>query len=173
METVLGSTARTTPASTPFGPHLPEPRDFVVFRLGGRQYGVDVRNVCELRHYDMLTRVADGPVLVEGVVISRGTVMPLIDLRAAFRCGAPLYDDLTMTMTLDIGGRKVCAVVDDVAGLVALPAEQVMRIRHTAPGVDPACVLGVAEYERRPLVVLDIEYLLAGVKRPPARKMVN
>lgn len=147
-------------ASTRAGMPLPGQQEFLVFRLGARQYGIDVRKVRELRHYDMLTRVADGSMLIEGVVISRGTIMPMIDLRTAFGSGTPLYHDLTMTMTLDIAGREVCVVVDDVIGLTVLSAEQVMPAAHLFPGMDPACVLGVAEYDQRSLVLLNIDYLI-------------
>ena len=71
------STASSTSAFTSL-------REFLAFKLGAEEYGIDILRVQEIRSYEEPTRIANAPVHVLGVVNLRGVIVPIIDMRLKF-----------------------------------------------------------------------------------------
>ena len=101
------------------------PLEFLAFTLGEEEYGIDIQKVQELRGYDAVTRIANAPEFIKGVVNLRGIIVPIIDMRIKFALGKPSYDQFTVVIVLNIGGRVVGMVVDSVSDVITLSAEQI------------------------------------------------
>ncbi|WP_405124256.1 chemotaxis protein CheW (plasmid) [Pseudomonas marginalis] len=93
----------------------PAPMEYLAFNLGSEEYGVDIQKVQELRGYDAVTRIANAPDYIKGVVNLRGVIVPIIDMRIKFNLGTPTYDQFTVVIILNIGGRGHCCKVSDEA----------------------------------------------------------
>ena len=63
-------------------------REFLAFKLGAEEYGIDILRVQEIRSYEQPTRIANAPDFIKGVVNLRGVIVPIIDLRMKFRLRA-------------------------------------------------------------------------------------
>ncbi|WP_192871724.1 chemotaxis protein CheW, partial [Variovorax sp. JS1663] len=61
--------------------------EVVTFTLGEEEYGIDIQKVQELRGYDAVTRIANAPEFIKGVVNLRGIIVPIIDMRIKFALG--------------------------------------------------------------------------------------
>lgn len=134
-------------------------RTTLVFGIGREEYAIDIALVQELRGYGGVTRLANAPDCLKGVIHLRGAIVPLIDLRIKFGQAAPGYDASTVVAILNLGGRTLGIVVDRVADVVALTPEQL----HPAPRVGaPDHVLAVASVDQRMLILVDMARLLAG-----------
>ncbi len=96
--------------------------EVVTFTLGAEEYGIDIQKVQELRGYDAVTRIANAPDYIKGVVNLRGIIVPIIDMRIKFALGTPSYDQFTVVIVLNIGGRVVGMVVDSVSDVITLDA---------------------------------------------------
>ncbi|MEK6755790.1 MAG: chemotaxis protein CheW, partial [Bacteroidota bacterium] len=57
---------------------------FVTFRLGAEEYGIDIARVREIIRIQSVTHLPDLPPFIEGVINLRGHVIPIIDLRKRF-----------------------------------------------------------------------------------------
>ena len=55
--------------------------EYLTFRLGGEEYGIDILRVQEIRSYEEPTRIANAPHFIKGVVNLRGVIVPVVDLR--------------------------------------------------------------------------------------------
>ena len=53
--------------------------EFLTFRLGGEEYGIDILRVQEIRSYEEPTRIANAPDFIKGVVNLRGVIVPVVD----------------------------------------------------------------------------------------------
>jgi purine-binding chemotaxis protein CheW len=137
--------------------------EYLTFRLGSEEYGIDILRVQEIRSYEHPTRLAHSPDFIKGVIDLRGRIVPILDLRLKLGCPEANYTDFTVVIILDIGGTVIGAVVDAVADVVSLapelikPAPQFERQGN----VDPAFVTGIASLGDRMLIVMDIEALLS------------
>ena len=96
--------------------------EFLAFTLGGEEYGINILRVQEIRGYEPVTRIANAPDFIKGVVNLRGTIVPIVDMRIKLGLGTPTYDQLTVVIILNIAGRVVGMVVDSVSDVTTLSA---------------------------------------------------
>ncbi|MGH8807014.1 MAG: chemotaxis protein CheW, partial [Noviherbaspirillum sp.] len=89
--------------------------EFLAFTLGKEEYGIQILKVQELRGYEEPTHIANAPDFIKGVVNLRGIIVPIVDMRIKFNLGTPTYDQFTVVIILNIGGRVVGMVVDSVS----------------------------------------------------------
>ena len=59
-------------------------REFLAFKLGAEEYGIDILRVQEIRSYEAPTRMANTPEFIKGVINLRGVIVPILDLRMKF-----------------------------------------------------------------------------------------
>ena len=48
--------------------------EYLTFRLGEEEYGIDILKVQEIRGYEAPTRIAHAPAFIKGVINLRGTI---------------------------------------------------------------------------------------------------
>ncbi|MES2958219.1 MAG: chemotaxis protein CheW [Pseudomonadota bacterium] len=139
--------------------------EFLTFRLGAEEYGIDILRVQEIRSYEQPTRIANAPAFIKGVVNLRGTIVPIVDLRVKLGCERIEYDSFTVVIVLNVRGRVVGAVVDSVSDVLQLAADSVKPAPELSSGnVDTSYITGIgnvsAEGKDRMLILIDIEALM-------------
>lgn len=143
-----GKTAATTPL------------EFLSFTLGKEEYGVDIMRVQELRGYDAVTKIANAPDFIKGVVNLRGVIVPIIDMRIKLGLGTPHYDEFTVVIVLNLSGRVIGMVVDSVSDVTTLSPEDIKPPPEI--GVDEnKYLLGLGTRDDRMLILLDIEKIMS------------
>src|SRR6185369_75224 len=100
-------------------------REFLAFKLGSEEYGIDILKVQEIRGYEAVTRIANAPEFIKGVINLRGIIIPVVDMRIKFNLGTPVYDQFTVVIILNISGRIMGMVVDSVSDVTTLTADQI------------------------------------------------
>src|SRR5262245_49615412 len=99
--------------------------EYLTFKLGGEEYGIDILRVQEIRSYEQPTRIANAPAYLKGVVNLRGVIVPIVDLRVRLGCAQAEYNHFTVVIVLNVKGRVVGAVVDSVSDVLELNGEQI------------------------------------------------
>ncbi|WP_184528567.1 chemotaxis protein CheW [Variovorax sp. Sphag1AA] len=138
-----------------------KPLEFLSFTLGHEEYGIDIQKVQELRGYDAVTRIANAPDFIKGVVNLRGIIVPIIDMRIRFGIGAPSYDQFTVVIVLNIGGRVVGMVVDSVSDVITLSQEQIKPAPEMGSALDTDYLIGLGTLDERMLILVDIDRLMS------------
>ena len=147
------SSQRNAPAVVPM-------REYLSFGLGSENYAIDILKVQELRGYDAVTRIANTPAFIKGVVNLRGVIVPIVDLRIKFNLSEPVYNEFTVVIVLNIGKRVIGAVVDSVSDVVKLAESDI----HPPPefgSFDARYLVGLATVGDSMLILLDIEKMLS------------
>jgi purine-binding chemotaxis protein CheW len=151
---------------------LADPAQFLSFTLGGLEYGIDFAKVQELRVLKALERFAASGEIIGGVAVSRGVIIPLVDMRVAFGSTPDAPDPMTDVIILKLARCVMGMVVDGVTGVVTLRPEQVAPLPAAgADGERPEYLLGLGQTGARRLILVDIEKLMS-VKRPAASRHV-
>jgi purine-binding chemotaxis protein CheW len=142
-----------------------KPREYLTFRLGAEEYGIDILKVQEIRGYDAVTRVAGAPDFLKGVINLRGVIVPIVDLRLKFHLGDIRYDEFTVVVILNVAGRVVGAVVDSVSDVLELTEGQIRNAPDFQCLLDSSFITGLgtagSDDKARMLILLDIEKLMA------------
>ena len=140
--------------------------EFLTFKLGPEEYGIDILKVQEIRGYENPTRIANAPSFIKGVVNLRGVIVPIVDLRIKFGLGEPHYDELTVVIILNVAKRVVGIVVDSVSDVLALSAEQIKPAPTFSAMLDMSYITGLGSVKNgeveRMLILADIEQLMSG-----------
>jgi purine-binding chemotaxis protein CheW len=137
--------------------------EYLTFRLGQEEYGIDILKVQEIRGYEPPTRIAHAPPFLKGVVNLRGTIVPIVDMRLKFNCSQAEYNSFTVVIILHLRSRIVGIVVDSVSDVLQLQTDQIRPAPDIETTVDANCIVGLGAMSERMLILLDIERLMSGV----------
>ncbi len=135
--------------------------EFLTFRLGGEEYGIDILRVQEIRSYEEPTRIANAPAFIKGVVNLRGVIVPVVDLRLKLGCENVEYNAFTVVIVLNVHGRVVGAVVDSVSDVLELAGDLIKPAPEMNASVDTSFITGIASVGERMLILMDIEALMS------------
>ena len=139
-------------------------REFLTFSLGGEEYGMDILKVQEIRGYDAVTRIANAPDFLKGVINLRGVIVPIVDMRIKFRLGEVVYDEFTVVIIMNVLGRVVGMVVDAVSDVVELAPEQIKPAPELGANLDSRYITGLGTQNGQMLILIDIEKLLSSAE---------
>jgi purine-binding chemotaxis protein CheW len=156
---MLQTSERRTDTTTAAG-NAGTPREYLTFRLGNEEYGIDILKVQEIRGYDAVTGIANAPAFIKGVINLRGIIVPIVDLRIKFNVGRAHYDPFTVVIILNIGKRVVGVVVDSVSDVLTLSAGQVKPAPEFAATLNTEHITGLGTVDERMLILVDIERLM-------------
>jgi len=153
--------------------------EYLTFRLGAEEYGIDILRVQEIRSYEQPTRIANAPSFIKGVVNLRGVIVPIIDLRLKLGCDSAEYNTFTVVVVLNVKGRVVGAVVDSVSDVLELSKDQIKPSPELNSSVDASYITGIGTVKssqgqsqgqgqgdnggdgERMLILMDIEGLMS------------
>jgi purine-binding chemotaxis protein CheW len=135
-------------------------REFLAFKLGAEEYGIDILRVQEIRSYEAPTRIANAPAFIKGVINLRGVIVPIVDMRIKFALAAASYDAFTVVIILNIGQRVVGMVVDAVSDVITLAPEQLRPVPEFSSAIATDHLLAIGAVDERMLILVDIEKLM-------------
>ncbi|MHB1052937.1 MAG: chemotaxis protein CheW [Thiobacillus sp.] len=138
-----------------------EGKEYLAFTLGQEEYGIDILRVQEIRGYEPVTRIANAPDFIKGVVNLRGIIVPVVDMRIKLNLGTPTYDPFTVVIILSIAGRVVGMVVDSVSDVMTLTPEQVKPAPEMGTSFDSDYLIGLGTLNERMLILVDIDKLMS------------
>jgi purine-binding chemotaxis protein CheW len=145
--------------------------EFLSFTLSGLEYGLDFAKVQELRVLKSLERFASDGEIIDGVAVSRGVIMPIVDMRAAFAGRPVVPDPMTDVIILKLSSCVMGMVVESVTGVVTLRAEQISPIPGTDGGGRIDYLLGVGVTAGRRLILVDIDRLMSIQREAGSRQV--
>ena len=82
-------------------------------------------------------------------------------MRIKFNLGEPVYDQFTVVIILNIGGRVVGMVVDSVSDVTTLTPEQVKPAPEMGTAFSSDYLIGLGTIDERMLILVDIDKLMS------------
>ena len=133
----------------------------LAFTLGKEEYGINILKVQEIRGYDAVTRIANAPDFIKGVVNLRGVIVPIVDMRIKFNLGMPTYDQFTVVIILNIADRVVGMVVDSVSDVITLTPDQIKPAPEMGTALNTDYLIGLGTIDQRMVILVDIDRLMS------------
>ena len=134
---------------------------FILFTVAGATYAVHSRDVRHMEMIEEVTRVPNALPFVDGVVFSRGHVVPVVNLRARFgfeRVPYTLRTRLVVVQTAS--GRMVGLIADEAREFMAVPAETIQPAQDSLAGPGGRYLDGIASIGDRLILVVNLERVL-------------
>jgi purine-binding chemotaxis protein CheW len=135
-------------------------REFLTFRLGAEEYGIDILKVQEIRGWENPTAIANTPAFIKGVINLRGNIVPIVDLRLKFRLAEAKYDQFTVVIILSVARRVIGIVVDAVSDVLTLMPQEIRAAPEFGGALDTRFITGLGTVGERMLILTDIERLM-------------
>ncbi|MYN03104.1 chemotaxis protein CheW [Pseudoduganella sp. DS3] len=146
-------------------------QEYLAFKLGAEEYGIDILKVQEIRGYEAVTRIANAPEFIKGVINLRGIIIPVVDMRIKFNLGEPVYDQFTVVIILNINGRVVGMVVDAVSDVTSLTPDQIKPAPDMGTAFSSEYMIGLGTIDERMLILVDIQRLMSSPEMGLSEKL--
>jgi purine-binding chemotaxis protein CheW len=133
---------------------------YILFTVGGTTYALPSQQVAHVEMVEQITRVPNAAAFVDGVVFSRGQVVPAVNMRLRFGFERAERDLRTRLLVVQAGGRSVGLLVDACREFLSIPAAAVQPPGDGLSGVGTRYIAGIATLGDRLIVILNLGALL-------------
>ena len=133
---------------------------YLTFSLAANEFAVEILRVQEIRGSSPITALPNAPCYVEGVMNLRGSIIPVLDLRARLAMGGGGRVSAGVIIVATAGSQVKGMSVDAVSDVVSIPAAEIQQPPDldTPPG--PRFVKGLANVADRLVILLDLDQVL-------------
>ena len=132
---------------------------YILFTVADATYALPSGEVEHMEMVEQITPVPHAAAFVDGVVLSRGHVVPVINLRARFGFPRAERHVRNRLLVIDAGGRRVGLLADEAREFLVIPPESI-RPPHESVGLSGDYLQGVATLGSRIVLILDVTVLI-------------
>ncbi|SKB15530.1 CheW protein (modular protein) [Planktothrix sp. PCC 11201] len=132
---------------------------YILFELADTTYGISSQVVQQMEMIEQITPVPNTLPFVEGVVFSRGQVIPAINLRVRFGLEKTAYNLRTRLIVIQTNHRTVGVIVDTAREFLALSEDIIQPPPEGMSHLSGRYLAGVATLEKRVVLILNVEEL--------------
>ena len=133
---------------------------FILFVVGGTTYAVRSRQIAHVEMIESVTPVPGAPSFIDGVVFSRGAVVPALNLRARLGLERAPVDVRTRMLVVQFDGRQVGLVVDAAREFLTMADNQIQPPGEGLGALNRRFLEGIANLNDRLILVLNLQAVL-------------
>ncbi|MCX5723523.1 MAG: chemotaxis protein CheW [Nitrospirae bacterium] len=133
---------------------------FLTFQLGDEFYGVDILRVQEIKGYTTVTKIPNTPDYIKGVLNLRGTIVPIVELRATFGMLTIDYTMFTVIVVVVVRDRIMGLVVDSVSDVLNISKKDIQAPPEFGSKADVSVLSGIGKSGDRLVAILNVDRLL-------------
>ena len=132
---------------------------FISFRIGEEEYGVDIMAVREIKGWTSVTKLPNTPDFVRGVLNLRGVIVPIFDLRCRFGMGETEATKLHVVIIVTVRERTIGILVDAVSDILTANAEQIRPVPEMDRDRQERFLAGLITVEERMVALIALDEL--------------
>ena len=138
-------------------------QSYILFGVAGTTYAIRSHQVLHIEMIDHVTPVPNAPVFVEGVVFSRGQVVPVINLRARFGFERAAITLRSRLLVVQHESRRVGLLADESREFIRISETAIRPPQEAIGGLSGNYLEGVATLGERIVLVLSVRELVETV----------
>ncbi len=133
----------------------------ITFRVGPETFVLDIMILRQIIAYAGSTPVPKAPDFVEGIIVLRNDVIPLIDLRGRFFPGtAAAEEEYPLVLITESPAGLIGLKVDEVRRIITIGLNEILPAPKIVKGMHGDFFLGVVRSEEEVFMLVDIDSLL-------------
>jgi purine-binding chemotaxis protein CheW len=133
---------------------------YILFEVAGTTYALPSRSVQQMEMVEHITLVPNAAAFVEGVVFSRGQVVPTVNLRRRFGFERKEHDLKTRLIVVAHKGRTIGLLVDAAREFVTIPNAAIQPPPESLSGLSGKYLQSIAKLSERLVLIIDVDELL-------------
>jgi purine-binding chemotaxis protein CheW len=138
-------------------------RTYVLFSVAGTTYALQSQQIRHMEMIELVTPVPNAPPFVEGVVFSRGQVVPVLNLRVRFGFERAARDFRMRLIVVDVAGRTIGLLADEAREFVTMPDSAIQPPSDAIGGLSGNYIDGVATLGDRIVLILNLTNVIEAV----------
>jgi purine-binding chemotaxis protein CheW len=137
---------------------------FILFQIGDTSYALPSRNVQQMEMIEHITPVPNAASYIEGVVFTRGQVIPALSLRTRFGFERVPHTPRTRLIVTAFEGRIIGLIADSAREFVSIPTDAIKPPPQGVSGLSGNYLKGVVTIDDRIILVVDLAELINTAK---------
>ena len=133
---------------------------YILCELAGATYGIPSAVVRHIEMIERITPIPNAPATVEGVVFSRGQIIPALNLRRRFGFEAIPHDLRTRLVVIHVDGRTIGLLVDTARQFITIPQAAIQPPPESINQLSSDYLVGIATIDDRLIFILRVDELL-------------
>ncbi|MDQ6800786.1 MAG: chemotaxis protein CheW [Acidobacteriota bacterium] len=138
----------------------PRPLRFIAFRAGPETFLIDIMAVRQIVMAGKSTSVPTAPSFIEGVIVFRNEVIPVVDVNARLYPQRENAADQPLVLLTHTSAGVIGLKVDEVRRIVTLTAEDLLPAPAMVRGIRGEFLVAIAQQNEEIFLVLDVNSLL-------------
>jgi len=137
-----------------------EKENFILFELNKTTYALPSKIIKQMEMIEQITPIPNAPEYIDGIVFSRGVVIPVINLRKRFGFKAVKPTLSTRLIVVQNGENSIGLVADSAREFVTIPNAEIQPPPENISGLSGKYLEGIAMLKNRVVLILDVESML-------------
>lgn len=137
-----------------------ELKEFLCFRLGDEEYGLDINYVKEVIKNRPLTEVPKTMDFILGIISIRGEVIPVFDIKKLLDIQSGIDSISSKIIIIEFGGEKVSLLADAITQISKLSLDDINPTPLNISGAKQEFIKGIAMLGGKMVRILDLEKIL-------------
>jgi chemotaxis signal transduction protein len=133
---------------------------YILFGVAGTTYAIRSQDVLHIEMLEHVTPVPNAAAFVEGVVFSRGQVVPVINLRARFGFERAAKTLRSRLLVVQHEGRRVGLLADESREFIRISDAAITPPHEAIGGLSGNYLEGVATLGQRIVLVLNVREIV-------------
>jgi len=129
----------------------------VTFILEGQEYGIDVMRVREISSMTDITKTANSPDYIKGIINLRGSIVPIMSLRNRFGFADAADESMSCIAVMDFNDELTGFVIDEISDVIRVNQGD---IQPPAEVVAHPWIAGIVHRDNKMVVLLNLEHLV-------------
>jgi len=138
-------------------------KQFVVFRVGNHEFGVDIHQTREIITVDQLTFLPETPDFISGVINLRGEIVPVIDLQKRLNLDDSFQEEQLENKIIitEVNDNLIGIKVKDVKEIIRLQETEVESPPEIVKNIKKDYITGVGKLEKQLIIFLNLDKILS------------
>ena len=144
--------------------HGQNSENFILFQVADTSYALPSVNVLQMEMIEHITPVPNAAPCVEGVVFTRGQVIPAVSLRVRFGFEKAPHTPRSRLIVTALGGRVVGLIADAAREFISIPADAIQPPPDGLSGISGNYLRGIVTIDDRIILIVNVADLINAVE---------
>lgn len=137
-------------------------RQFITFLTNGQEFASNVMAIREIRGWTDTEILPGAPDYVRGIINLRGTVLPVIDLKAKLGLGLTVVSPTNVIIVISQDEHFMGVLVDAVSDIITLSSADIQPAPRLTADHDSSVIDGIAIVNGRMVTILNATLIASG-----------
>lgn len=141
----------------------------ITFRIGPETFVLDIMAVRQIIPYTGSTSVPTAPPFIEGVIVLRNEVVPIVDLRTRLYPALPERSEAPLVFVMMSDAGVIGLKVDEVRRIITVSSSDLLPPPPLVHGIRGDLLVGIVPFGSEVYLLIDLENLLTDGEKEELR----